>query len=102
MARVTFETTVKIESLGKWQGPILEVLGARFPEARIGFVPLPMGRPGIVVHWTGFRGHDVVERQQMVRDAIAELGRDASNRVAMIVTLTPEEAVDMDQHFPPP
>jgi len=99
MAKVTFEYTEKIDSLGKWQQPILDAIFARFPGSKPGFVPLPMGRAGLVVYWKGFHGHDVTERQAMVREPIAELGADALKRVAMIVTLTPEEAAEMNEDF---
>jgi hypothetical protein len=55
-----------------------------------------MGRAGLVIYWKGFHGHDVTERQDMAREPIAALGAEAVKRVAMIVTLTPEEATEMD------
>jgi hypothetical protein len=96
MAKVTFTQSVKIDSLGRWQQPILDAARAAFDGAKANFVPLPMGRAGLVVLWRGFHGHDVTERQEMVRATIARLGADAAKRVAMIVTLTPEEAKEMD------
>ena|SRR5665213_281311 len=99
MAKVIFEHTVKIDSLGPWQQPILDLINDKFAGSKPGFVPLPMGRPGLVVFWKGFQGHDPSERQEMVRSAIDTLGADASRRVVMIVTLTPEEADGMDDHF---
>jgi hypothetical protein len=96
MAKVTFEHTVKIDSLGKWQQPILDTIAADLPGSKLGFMALPTGRAGLAVYWTGFYGHDVTERQDIVRGAIAKLGADASKRVAMIITLTPEEAEEMD------
>ncbi len=81
-----------IDSLGPWQQPVIDLIKAEFAGSRLEFMPLPKGRQGLVVLWKGFYGHDPIERQTMVRSAIDTFGADASRRVIMIITLTPEEA----------
>jgi hypothetical protein len=91
MAKVNAEISVKIDALGKWQKPIEDAVRSHFRGAKPSYVPLPNGHVGLVVSWSGFRGHDVAERQAMVRGAIADLGPTAARRISMIVALTPRE-----------
>ena len=93
MAKVKFASTVKIDALGKWQPKILEAVIEKLPGSRAAPVPLPNGLAGLVVHWEGFHGHNVNQRQEIVRGVIDRLGADASKRISMIVTLTPDAAL---------
>jgi hypothetical protein len=82
---------MKLDVLGPWDQPIREAVQAGLPGSKPYFTPLPQGKAGLVVSWPGFSGLNVPERQEMVRDAIAPLGRDAGKRVTLIFALTPSE-----------
>jgi hypothetical protein len=97
MAKMTFEQPVQIDSLGKRQQPILETLAKDFPGSTLGLIPLPKGRAGLSIYWTGFYGHDMPDREEMVHASIAKIGAGASKGIVMIITLTPEEAEDSDE-----
>jgi hypothetical protein len=92
VAKIRFDSSVKLDVLGKWQQPILAAVKETLPGSKPSFTPLPMGRAGLMVSWNRFKGHDVSERQELVRDAITtKLGANVSKLVSLIVALTPDE-----------
>jgi hypothetical protein len=96
MAKVRIQKVVKLDSLGKWQQPILDAIKTELPRSRSEYTPLPTGNPGLVVLWKGFAGLDVTERQKKVRDVLSNVSVTASKRIPLIITLTPDEAAGRD------
>ena len=94
MAKVKAEATVTIDSLGKWQQPILDAVKAELHGAKASYTVLPFGRAGLVVYWPGFHGHDVTQRQKIVRDVVRKLSAAADKRISMVLALTPKEVAD--------
>jgi len=94
MAKVKAEATVTIDSLGKWQQPILDAVKAELHGAKA------FGRAGLVVYWPGFHGHDVTKRQEIVRGVVRKLGAAADKRISMIMALTPKEVADLRNSDP--
>lgn len=97
MAKVRFTSSTKIGKLGKLQEPIVKGVKKDLPGAKVAPVPLPNGLAGLFVEWDGFSGHDVSERQRLVRDAIARVDRRAPGLISMIMTLTRDEAADIEE-----
>jgi len=100
MAKVKAEATVTIDSLGKWQQPILDAVKAELHGAKASYTVLPFGRAGLVVYWPGFHGHDVTKRQEIVRGVVRKLGAAADKRISMIMALTPKEVADLRNSDP--
>jgi hypothetical protein len=92
MAKIRFETSIKFDVLGKWQQPIIEAVKEALPGSEPGYTALPQGRAGLIVYWKGFKGRDVPERQEMVRNAVGSLGPEVAKKISLILALTREEA----------
>jgi len=96
VAKIRFERSVKIDSLGKWQNPILDAVKENLGGSQASYAVVPFGRAALVVYWKGFEGYDIPERQKIVHEAISALGEDALRRVSMILALTPAEAAELE------
>lgn len=96
MDKVRITRSVKFGGkLGRIQAPLTDVVRKRFPHSKVDLIPLPNGFAGISVEWSGFRGQDVTERQQSVREIIDRIDRDVPKLIPMIIALTPDEASDV-------
>jgi hypothetical protein len=99
MDKIRFESHITFTSLGKLQGPILDAIRSHLTGSTVDFVPLPFGRPGIVVHWDGFYGMSMDERRVLVRRAIEQLGPDIADKVDISLTVTNDESADLERSY---
>jgi hypothetical protein len=94
-----FEASIKIDSLGYGQQPIVDAVMDRLPGSNSAFAPLPVRGAALVVYWAGFAEYNDAAREAMVRDVIGTLGGDAQMKVSSVLALTPDEAAEMDHRF---
>jgi hypothetical protein len=99
MDKVAFESQIKIDSLGKWQGKILDAIRQHLKGADSRYAILPFGRAGLVIYWDGFKGLPPAKRQETVRKAIETLGPGVVDRVSISLTLTNDEAAELDKSY---
>jgi len=77
---------------------VTELIGRSFPGASVNIEPGDgTGRLAGWITWDGFRGLDHVERQQRLREAIADLPMDDQLLLGPILTMTPDEASDDEE-----
>ncbi|HEY1680232.1 MAG TPA: hypothetical protein VGF98_01130 [Candidatus Tumulicola sp.] len=87
-----YEQTVKFDSLGKYQKPILDAVSRSLPGAASHYIPLPMGKASLLVIWNGFENRDDDGRKSLVKTAVlASLQIPLDSFVASVICFTPAE-----------
>lgn len=91
--------TATFDTLGKWQAPILEAVIHGLEGSTVDYIPLPMGKVGLFVVWSGF-GRDEDARKKRVTDILEKLGPNVPRLISTIAAFTPEESADLQRHGP--